>query len=259
MIKLIASDLDGTLLLDGAQTLNPEVYDLIIQLKEKGIRFVAASGRQLASQHKLFEPIKEEIDYVAENGGVYSYNGESFPTTEIPRDLAFRITDAIAAIPGCRTVVSCMESCYILEGDPLFAYHLVHTMNNVTTEVASFRDITTPILKIAFFIQENVHAVAKQLSEQFQEEIKVVTSGNEWIDFIPFDTNKAAALSILMKRYGVTSQEVIAFGDQENDLEMLALAGTSYAMSSAKDMVKAHANKIATRVEDELKNILKGM
>lgn len=57
MIKLIASDLDGTLLQNGAQELNPEIYDLILALKERGIHFAAASGRQYASERNLFKPI----------------------------------------------------------------------------------------------------------------------------------------------------------------------------------------------------------
>ena len=61
MIKLIASDLDGTLLQNGAQELNPEIYDLILALKERGIHFAAASGRQYASERNLFKPIADEI------------------------------------------------------------------------------------------------------------------------------------------------------------------------------------------------------
>ena len=49
MIRYIASDLDGTLLLNGAQELDPEVFRLILRLKEKGIHFIAASGRQYYS------------------------------------------------------------------------------------------------------------------------------------------------------------------------------------------------------------------
>ena len=74
MIKLIASDLDGTLLQNGAQELNPEIYDLILALKERGIHFAAASGRQYASERNLFKPIADEISYIAENGAVCIHN-----------------------------------------------------------------------------------------------------------------------------------------------------------------------------------------
>ena len=64
MIKLIASDIDGTLVHDGTHELNPELCDVILQLKEKGIQFAAASGRQWASIEDLFDPIKERIFYL---------------------------------------------------------------------------------------------------------------------------------------------------------------------------------------------------
>ena len=58
MIKLVASDLDGTLLFKGAQSLPEEIFPLIRQLKELGILFVAASGRQYANMKKMFAPQK---------------------------------------------------------------------------------------------------------------------------------------------------------------------------------------------------------
>ena len=67
-IKLIASDLDGTLLPYGTTELGPEVCGLIKQLNEQGIRFAPASGRQLDNLRLLFEPVKDEITYVCQNG-----------------------------------------------------------------------------------------------------------------------------------------------------------------------------------------------
>ena len=57
MIKLVASDLDGTLLLNGAQSLPEELFPLIKELKELGILFVAASGRQYANMKRMFAPV----------------------------------------------------------------------------------------------------------------------------------------------------------------------------------------------------------
>ena len=63
MIKLVASDLDGTLLLNGAQKLPEELFPLIRGLKKEGILFVAASGRQYANMKRLFEPVLEAVSY----------------------------------------------------------------------------------------------------------------------------------------------------------------------------------------------------
>ena len=68
MIKLIASDLDGTLLQNDAQALTPRAIDLISKLCDAGIHFVSASGRQYDNQKRVFDPLKNRISFIAENG-----------------------------------------------------------------------------------------------------------------------------------------------------------------------------------------------
>ena len=72
MKRLIASDIDGTLLKDGQQTLDDIFFDLISTLHAQGVLFVAASGRQLASLKMLFEPVADDIVFIAENGAYVS-------------------------------------------------------------------------------------------------------------------------------------------------------------------------------------------
>ena len=61
MIRLVVSDIDGTLLEDGGHELNPELFEVILKLREKGMQFAAASGRQWASIEQVFDPIKERF------------------------------------------------------------------------------------------------------------------------------------------------------------------------------------------------------
>ena len=68
MIKLIASDIDGTLVTDGTNKVNPEIFEVVLKLKEKGIQFAAASGRHWVSIERLIEPEKERIVYLSDNG-----------------------------------------------------------------------------------------------------------------------------------------------------------------------------------------------
>ena len=73
-VKLIATDIDGTLLPEGTDRINPEIFDVILRLKEQGIVFVAASGRQYYSMAHLFEPVKQDMIFIAENGGCSTLN-----------------------------------------------------------------------------------------------------------------------------------------------------------------------------------------
>lgn len=78
MIKLIASDLDGTLLQNEAQELTPRAIELIRALTQKGVHFVAASGRQYANERLLFHEIKDDISYIAEKRFSVHSSGESY-------------------------------------------------------------------------------------------------------------------------------------------------------------------------------------
>ena len=93
----------------------------------------------------------------------------------------------------------------------------------------------------------------------FASEIKVVTSGHVWIDFIVPDCNKGTALKQLMELFGVKPEECIAFGDQYNDIEMLETAGTSYAMANAVPGIAEHADYVTSSVEDVLEEILRSV
>lgn len=259
MIKAIASDLDGTLLLHGAQSLNPEIYDIILKLKEHGISFISASGRQLASQHNLFAPVVDEISYIAENGALCLHNGETIITTGIERTLALQVANEVSNRPGCKVVISGASSCYILSGDDAFFHHVSQEMNNVTTAVDSFEEIKEPILKIAYFEDGDIIASSDHFRKIFEKDLKVITSGNVWVDFIPYDCNKAVALRILLDKMNILPEEVISFGDQQNDVEMLTLTGKSYAMAEAVPEAQECADEITDSVEKTLLELLKNL
>ena len=93
-------------------------------------------------------------------------------------------------------------------------------------------------------------------SPSAEESERIVTSGTIWIDFIAPGTNKGAALKHLLKVLDITPEECIAFGDQYNDIEMLELVGTGYAMANAAPGVADHADAVTSSVEDVLEKIL---
>ena len=70
MIKLIATDIDGTLVKDGTLIIDPEYMTVISKLIDKGIIFTVCSGRQFSSEQKLFAPIKDKLMYITDGGTV---------------------------------------------------------------------------------------------------------------------------------------------------------------------------------------------
>lgn len=260
MIKLVASDLDGTLLQGGAQALTQRSVDLIHRLVEKGIHFVAASGRQYDNELRLFAQIQDEISYIAENGSLCIHNGEVVSRSVIAPDLTRRILHEIKKNPAFEVVISREDACFIENNDPAFVDHIVNVMKNTTRIVEDVRDVEGPILKIAICnMNDGPHIIdkyLKHLQDLFSSEIKVVTSGNIWIDFIAPGTNKGTALETLIQRLGIRPEECMAFGDQYNDVEMLQFVGTSYAMSNAAPGISYYSTYVTDSVDDVLEDLL---
>lgn len=261
MIKLIASDLDGTLLQNGAQELTPEAVRLIHELVQKGVHFVAASGRQYANELRVFDKIKDEISYIAENGSLCIYKGNVISRGVIADDLARRIVAEIKKEPGYEILISKEECCFIENNNPEFVNHIINVMHNKTQIVDDITKVRGPILKIAIANMESgdLGRYLKHLQNMFSSEIKVVTSGNIWIDFIVPGFNKGSALKHLMDLFNIKPEECMAFGDQYNDVEMLELVGQGYAMSNAAPGIAGHARYVTDSVEEVLEDVLAGL
>lgn len=114
MIRLVASDIDGTLLQGGARALSDELFGLIRVLKKRGILFCAASGRQYRSMRALFAQAEDDIAYLCENGAIV-YRGGS-----VVSKLAMERADALALIgqiPGA----GAMRGAHLRRGHQLSA------------------------------------------------------------------------------------------------------------------------------------------
>ncbi len=260
MIKLIASDLDGTLLQKGAQQLTLRALELIRRLTDRGICFAAASGRQYDNEVRLFGEVGDRISYIAENGSICIHRGEVVSRTVIDQNLIQRIIDEVKKDGRFEILISREDSCFIEGRDPVFVNHIVNVLKNTTRIVEDVRDVEGPILKIAIGKMEAGPNMVKEylryLQGKFQKEIRVVTSGNVWIDFIAPGTNKGTALLSLLDRLQIKPEECMAFGDQYNDVEMLQAAGVSYAMANAVSGISEYADYVTDSVEDVLEELL---
>ena len=257
MLKLIASDLDGTLLKDGAQKLNPEVFDLIKKLKEHGILFVASSGRQYCNLRRLFAPVRDEIAYIAENGSLCIYQDQILSKGKIEREFGLRIIDAIHNFRQCDCIVSGEKVCYTDSTNQAFIDHMLHVVGNDMEVVDSLKtDIEESFLKISACDFGGTKDCESYLKDLFASDIKIVTSGNCWVDFVAPGANKGTALQCLIDHLGIAPENCMAFGDQYNDVEMLQLAGTSYAMSSAAPGIAYYSTYVTDSVEEVLEDIV---
>jgi Cof subfamily protein (haloacid dehalogenase superfamily) len=255
MIKLVASDLDGTLLLDGAQTLSPDIIPIIKELKEKGILFVAASGRQYSNLRRLFAPVADDIGYICENGAIVKYKGETLFKSAIPRDLALEVVQAIMAQDNCEGLISGEDTTYIVPKTQFYRHHICEEVKNNVSVLTDFNEIAEDMVKVSVCdfngIEQN-HA-AQKLRQQYGDRLYHTVSGLAWQDFLAKGTNKGTGMKVLCESLGIAPEEVMAFGDNYNDLEMLEYVGVPVAMNNSPDALKKLATMTCDRVEDMLR------
>lgn len=256
MVKLVISDLDGTLLLNGSQELPEGVCDLILRLKEKGILFVAASGRQYANLRRLFEPVKDEIGYICENGCLVFYKGKRLYKAQMDWQTGQKILEEIMKTADVEALLSGENTSYIQPKKDSYRYHLEHVVKNNVTVVEDIRATEEPYFKISVYEETGILKQADRWKKKFGEKVTVVTSGNEWLDMMPYEVNKGKALKILLEFLGIEAKDCMAFGDNYNDIEMLQMAGISYAMDTAQPEVKELCSCYTDRVEHVLEQLL---
>lgn len=260
-IRLIACDLDGTLLQDGRKLPTARQLELVGELCDRGISFFAASGRQYASLRRLFEPVRDRIGYVCENGALVRYRGETLVCREVPRALALAVSHAVLDYPGANLLISTPSIAYAHEGDPAFLHELRDVVRNDVATYARPEEVDEPIIKMAFEVAHDaIPAATAHFQKLFGDKFSVVTSGNTWIDFLPFGVDKGTALAAAGERLGVPSAAMAAFGDNENDREMLAYVGHPYLMETCNPTMRDLPCVTYTpTVEDELERLLAGM
>ena len=262
-IKLICSDVDGTLVPDGTSRLNTELYDIILRLKEKGIHFAAASGRQVISLEKLFAPVRDQIFYLAENGAyIGCYGRELFTRPMDCQDIRGMIRDIHAHMPECDIMLSGPRKAYTDSKNPVFLKFLLEGYRYTLDEVETLETLEGSFIKLAVYRENIPSEYLEFLRERWGTRYKVVTSGDMWIDILDIHANKGLAVKELQESLSVTPEATMAFGDQQNDTEMLKQAYHSYAVANALPETQAAARFMTDSSTDDgvlkvLKELLK--
>ena len=215
-IKLIACDLDGTLLHPGEREPRSEAFELIDELHRRGIVFMPASGRQYASLRYLFAPVADELAYVCENGALVMSEGRAVVKRSMERSLAMDIANAVVAYPHADVTLSCEGHLYTMSGNDAFVDHLRYEVHCDVAVVDRPEDIDEDVIKIAFQMPEVDQPAALDYFERlFSDRVDVMTSGTEWTDFIGFGSGKGSALADYGRALGISPDEMMAFGSKK--------------------------------------------
>lgn len=253
-IKMIATDMDGTLLDPRGELDLPRLTAVLDQLEERDIKFVIATGNEIQRMRLLLGDLTERMTLIVANGARIFEKNEMLLGTFWQPDL---IADTLAYFQGqerkVHLVVTSTKGGFVQDGTAFpmigkimteeMAAHFYKRMNFVPNlQDHPFEEV----LKMSVMVDEaQAEEITRQINTAFAGRLSAVTSGYGAIDIIQEGLHKAWGLRQLMDRWQIKSKEIMAFGDSENDLEMLELADFSYAMENGDEKIKRIASRLA--------------
>lgn len=252
MIRLIASDLDGTLLDENGQ-LPDGIFDVIRALKEKGILFAAASGRQYANLKRLFFPVHDQMNFICENGTLNVVSGKT-EAKFLPRAVAEEIIRDIQSA-GMELLASTKDTVLLCSGSsPDYIWDMLYRLRNTCAVVDDPLLYADGYIKVSGFQKGGLTDSALKIQKKWRHTVHADIAGKEWLDLTL--SSKGDGLKNLSRKTGIPLSDVMAFGDQFNDESMLSIVGHPYLMTTAPAGMKEKGFTPCDNVMSVLQSLL---
>lgn len=249
-IRLVAFDMDGTLLRSDG-TVSPRTMAALEECGRRGMYLVVATGRRLASAIRSLPPALRALPSVFLNGAHVYLDGERIHHDPMPLEDARSLARHIERhYPRCTLYADVGGRLYVNREDDYPEARFVPSIHDVITE---------PPCKMVVTLGDSLAVNA--LTDQLPPGCKIIsTAGGRWAEIVAPGVTKAAGLAVLTQRWGLTLANAIAFGDEMNDLEMVAETGIGVAMGNAIAEIRAVAARTApTNNEDGMAVVLEAL
>ncbi len=248
-IKLIATDMDGTLL-NSKGELDASFFNLFSQLRAQGIQFAAASGRQYYNLAKYFDAIKDDMFFVAENGSYVMHRNQELYIQSLELPIVHEIIRVARTIPNAHIIFCGKKKAYVESDIPDFWAQIVKHFERyaLVEDLTQIEDDECLKISICDFAGSANNSYPH--FKAWENDLQVKVSGGIWLDVSHKLANKGQALKVLQAQFGITAEQTMVFGDYLNDLEMMQQAHHSYAMENAHPDIK-EAARFRAKSNDE--------
>lgn len=240
--------MDGTLL-NSKHEVSDRFFSIFQELTQLGVQFVAASGRQYNSMVDKLSTVNDDFIFIAENGALVMNNGKEQMVNPLKTQQVQTILNTVKDIDGAHPVLCSKQNAFVTGESRPFVKLLTEYYSHFE-EVDSLERVDVEVLKIAMYHFESSEAHIYPHVKHLEDFFKVKVSGTHWVDFSHLNAHKGFALEEIMKERQLSADEVLIFGDFNNDIEMMQLSDFSFAMANAHPNVKNVA-KYETKSNDE--------
>ncbi|MGL6228437.1 MAG: Cof-type HAD-IIB family hydrolase [Culicoidibacterales bacterium] len=249
MIKLIASDMDGTLLKENGEL--PNNFKMIFsEMQAQGVVFAAASGRQYYNLLEKFADYAQEMLFLAENGTLVMHRGEELYTHALPLATARELIQLGRTVENSCVILCGKNAAYVETSEPRFIAEIekYYARYEIVSDLLAVEDT---ILKVTMCDFTSAQTNSLPVFAEYVEQLQVSVSGKIWLDVTNQGANKGKAMAAIQERLGISFEETMVFGDFLNDLELMGSAYHSYAMQNAHPELKAAARFVSPLTNEE--------
>jgi Cof subfamily protein (haloacid dehalogenase superfamily) len=261
MIKLIVSDLDGTLI-DHTRRINNRDLEAIKMASNKGFELCIASGRMYAEIKIVMNEFNSCYHAIGQNGAtVHKKDLELLASSVFEPDVSSRIVQTTRGFDHFVNFVHCTDdSFYLKERTDTSLPYEARILTACTARgdlEAALKEDEIRCCKISYFGDlEKLHQLKAELHNQFEGEIEMFISDKDCLDVMPLNVSKGTAISRLIRKLGIHPNEVACIGDSFNDLSMFAITEHSFAMSSSHVDIRNQASTVIHSVSEAIDQII---
>jgi len=254
-IKLIAIDLDGTLL-NSNHEMTERTEKVLRAAMGQGIKVIIATGKTLASAKHLMKRLGTTTPGIFNQGTITFNSDGSIHSQQIIDTMLARQVVTFAEDRGYLVAIYSGSRILVRKMSKRMEELTHHFHEPMPEEVGPLQNVldTTPVNKVIAIYPDDprkIMALRWQLSKQVGNSARLLSAGiADEVELLPINASKGTALKVLLKEFGIPASQAMALGDGENDIEMLQLVGLSVAMGNANDHVKSFA-KVITKTNDE--------
>ncbi|MGX4585154.1 HAD family hydrolase [Paenibacillus chitinolyticus] len=260
MIKLIVTDLDGTLMNADLEVADADAR-MLREAAGQGVQICIASGRLYPDIRKIMDRVGVQAYGISQNGSaVYTREGEQVDASHFPADRASDLFEIVSKREIVFFVCCSDETIRLYKSTEASRPYEEHQLSPVVHQADIGREIRSGQVKPCKFSlfgdMENLLSFREELMEKYAGSVEAVISDHDCMDLMPAGISKGTGLARLLKELGLKHDEAACVGDSYNDLPMFALTPHSFAMIKSRDEVKAGAGHTTSSVAEMVTAVL---
>jgi len=252
--KLIVFDIDGTLV-GKDHTLDPFTKEALLHLREEGFPFTLATGKNFPATKAQADELDIELPLILTNGGMLQTRyGKVLSKTIIPLDVTLQVIelceekekDLVIYIDNGIYIKKMNENIYPVYSNVESGLFEIGEWDAIKEKLAD----ANKCLVVDSFVPENLVEMGKFFEQVLQGRVDILHTSTSLVEVMPKGVTKVTGIRKLAESMGIEMEAIMAFGDYDNDVEMLSAAGLGIAVDNASPTAKAAADLVIGSVEE---------